>query len=69
MCVFISYIGTAELICLFFLDQFSVDLYVKDWVVTYKSLKTKEKSSWVFSVVVTAIYGSGHLQELFHYKI
>ena len=33
-------------------------------MVAYKSLKTKEKSSWVPKVVAVA-YGSGRLRELF----
>ena len=34
-------------------------------MVAYKSLKTKEKSSWVIPKVVAVAYGSGHLQEFF----
>ena len=37
-------------------------------MVAYKSLKTKEKSSWVISKVVAVAYGSGRLQELFNAK-
>ena len=32
-------------------------------VVTYESLKTKEKSSWVILKVVAVVYGSGRLRE------
>ena len=35
-------------------------------MVAYKSLKTKEKSSWVIQKVVA--YGNGCLQELFNAK-
>ena len=35
------------------------------WVVVYKSLKTKEKSSWVIPKVVVITYGSLCLRELF----
>ena len=34
-------------------------------MVTYKSLKTKEKSSWVIPKVVVVAYRSGRLRELF----
>ena len=34
-------------------------------MVAYKSLQTKEKSSWVIPKVVAVAYGSGRLQELF----
>ena len=34
-------------------------------MVTYKSLKTKEKSSWVIPKVVAVAYGSGRLREFF----
>ena len=34
-------------------------------MVAYKSLKTKEKCSWVIPKVDLAAYGSGHLRELF----
>ena len=34
-------------------------------MVAYKSLKTKEKSSWVIPKVVAVAYESGRLQELF----
>ena len=34
-------------------------------MVAYKSLKTREKSSWVIPKVVGVAYGSGRLQELF----
>ena len=34
-------------------------------MVTYKSLKTKKKSSWVIPKVVAVTYGSGRLRELF----
>ena len=34
-------------------------------MVTYKSLKTKEKFSWVIPKVDLAAYGSGRLWELF----
>ena len=37
----------------------------KTLAVPYKSLKTKEKSSWVIPKVVMVAYGSGVLQELF----
>ena len=36
----------------------SVDLNEKDWVVAYKSLKTKEKFSWVIQKVVAVAYAS-----------
>ena len=38
-------------------------------MVTYKSLKTKEKSSWVIPKVVAVAYGSGRLRELFITKL
>ena len=34
-------------------------------MVTYKSLNTNEKSSWVIPKVVVVAYGSGRLRELF----
>ena len=34
-------------------------------MVTYKSLKTKEKSRWVIPKVVALAYRSGRLRELF----
>ena len=34
-------------------------------MVAYKSLKTKEKSSWVIPKVVADAYGSGRVRELF----
>ena len=34
-------------------------------MVAYKSLKTKEKSSWVIPKVVAVTYRSGRLRELF----
>ena len=34
-------------------------------MVACKSLKTKEKSSWVIPKVVAVAYGSGRLRELF----
>ena len=34
-------------------------------MVAYKSLKTKEKSSWVIPKVVAVAYESGRLQEFF----
>jgi len=34
-------------------------------VVAYKSLKTKEKSSWAIPKVLSVAYGSGRLRELF----
>ena len=34
-------------------------------MVTYKSLKTKEKSSWVITKVAEVTYGSSRLLELF----
>ena len=34
-------------------------------MVAYKSLKTKEKSSWVIPKVVAVAHGSGRLRELF----
>ena len=37
-------------------------------MVAYKSLKTKEKSSWVIPKVVAVAFGSGRLQELFIIK-
>lgn len=37
-------------------------------MVTYESLKTKEKPSWVIPKVVTVNYRSGHLLELFIMK-
>ena len=37
-------------------------------MVTYESLKTKEKPSWVIPNVVAVDYGSGHLQKLFIMK-
>ena len=43
----------------------SVDLYVQDCVVAFKSIKTKEKSSWVVPKVVAVAPGSGLLQEIF----
>ena len=38
-------------------------------MVAYKSLKTKEKSSWVIPKVVVAAYGSVRLRELFIAKV
>ena len=35
----------------------------------YKSLKTKEKSSWVILKVVAVAYSSGRLRELFFTKV
>ena len=43
----------------------SVDIYEKDWVVAYESLKAKEKSGWVIPKVVESTYESSRLQELF----
>ena len=34
-------------------------------MVAYKSLKTKEKCSWVIPKVVAVAYGNGRLRELF----
>ena len=34
-------------------------------MVAYKSLKTKEKSSWIIPKVIAVAYGSGRLRELF----
>ena len=34
-------------------------------MVVYKSLKTKEKSSWAIPKVIAVAYGSGRLRELF----
>ena len=34
-------------------------------MVAHKSIKTKEKSSWVIPKVVAVAYGSGRLRELF----
>ena len=34
-------------------------LWLRLWVVTYESLKTKEKASWVIPKVVAVAYGSG----------
>ena len=50
----------------------SIDLYVKDskWSLKkLKSLKTKEKSSWVILKVVAVAYGSGRLRGLFITKL
>ena len=38
-------------------------------MITYKSLGTKEKSSWINLKVVEVSYGSGHLPELFITKL
>ena len=38
-------------------------------MVTYKSLKTKEKSSWVIPKVVAVAYESDRLRELFITKL
>ena len=37
-------------------------------MVSYKSLKTKEKSSWVIPKVVAVAYEGGRLRELFFTK-
>ena len=39
-------------------------IWIRLWLVTYESLKTKEKSSWVISKVLAVAYGSSHLPEL-----
>ena len=38
------------------------------WVVTNKSLKTKEESSWVIPKMVTVAYESGHFWQVFSIK-
>ena len=43
-------------------------IWIRLWMVAYKSLKTKEKSSWVIPKVVVVTSGSGRLWELFSTK-
>ena len=74
MIVFISDMDTAKLDVKFFRSKQPLAQCAVSWkhwfickrlrVVTYKSLKTKEKSSWVIPIVAAVAYGSCRLREL-----